>query len=49
MKFINYSYSKEYTVKPDVVEYDGIKMTKPAFDLNLGVKTLRELGVVLDI
>ena len=24
------------------------KMTKPAFDLILGVKTLRELGIVLD-
>ncbi len=48
LKFIDYSNSKEYTVKPDVVKYDGIKMTKPAFDLILGVKTLRELGIVLD-
>ena len=48
LKFLEYSNSKEYTVKPDVVEYDGNKMTKPAFDLILGVKTLRELGIVLD-
>ena len=48
LKFIEYSNSKEYTVNPDVVEYDGKKMTKPAFDLILGVKTLRELGIVLD-
>ena len=47
-EFIEYYNSKEYTVNPDVVEYDGKKMTKPAFDLILGVKTLRELGIVLD-
>ncbi len=48
LKFIKYSNSKEYTVNPDVVEYDGKKMTKPAFDLILGVKTPREIGIVLD-
>ena len=48
LKFIEYSNSKEYTVNPDVIEYDGKKMTKPAFDLILGVKTLRELGIILD-
>ena len=48
LKFIEYSNSKEYTVNPDVVEYGGKKMTPPAFDLILGVKTLRELGIVLD-
>ena len=45
---MEYYNSKEYTVNPDVVKYDGKKMTKPAFDLILGVKTLRELGIVLD-
>jgi len=35
-------------VTPDVVEYDRKKMAKPAFDLILGVNTLRELGIVLD-
>ena len=43
VKYIDYSNGKEYTVNPDVVEYDGKKMSKPAFDLILGVKTLREL------
>ena len=32
----------------DVAEYDGKKMAKPVFELILGVKTLRELGIVLD-
>ncbi len=40
LKFIEYSNSKEYTVNHDVVEYDGKNMTKLAFDLILGVKTL---------
>ncbi len=48
LKFVEYSNSKEFLVTPDVVEYDGKKMTKPAIDLILGVKTLRELGIVLD-
>ncbi len=48
LKFIEYYNSKEYTGNPDVVEYDEAKMTKPAFDLILGIKTLRELGIVLD-
>ena len=47
LKFIEYSNSKEYTVNPDVMECDR-KMTKPVFDLILGVKILRELGIVLD-
>ncbi len=45
LKFIEYSNSKEYSVNPDVVEYDEKKMTEPAFDLILGVKTLRELDL----
>ncbi len=48
LKFIKYSNSKEYTVNHDVVEYDGKKLSKPAFDLILGVKTIRELGIVLN-
>jgi hypothetical protein len=38
----------EYLVKPDVVEYDRKKMTKPAFDLILGCNTMKELGIALD-
>ncbi len=48
LKFIECSNSKEYTVHPDVIEYNGKKMTKPAFDLILGGKTLKSLGIVLD-
>ncbi len=47
-KFIKYSNSKEYTVNPDVLGYDGNKMNKQVFDLILGMKTLIELGIVLD-
>ena len=46
MKFFEYSESKIYTIRPDVVEYD--RMERPAFDLILGVKTLKELEIVLD-
>jgi hypothetical protein len=48
LKFFEYSNSKEYTVTPDVVEYDKKEMTKPAFDLILGCQTMKELGIVLD-
>ncbi|KAL3784137.1 hypothetical protein HJC23_005795 [Cyclotella cryptica] len=48
LKFFEYSNSKEYTVTPDVVEYDKKKMAKPAFDLILGCQTMKELGIVLD-
>ncbi len=33
---------------PDIVEYDKSKMTKPMYDLILGCKTMKELGIVLD-
>ena len=48
LKFSEYSNSKQIMVTPDVVEYDGKKLAKPAFDLILGMNTLRELGIVLD-
>ena len=48
LKFCEYSNSKEFLVKPDIVEYDQNKMTKPAFDLILGVESLKKLGIVLD-
>ena len=48
LKFFEYSNSREYTVTPDVVEYDKRKMTKPVYDLILGCKTMKELGIVLD-
>ena len=48
MKFFEYSNSKEFLVTPDIVEYDKKKMTKPMYDLILGCKTMKELGIVLD-
>jgi hypothetical protein len=46
MKFSEYSESKHYTIRPDVLEYD--KLERPAFDLIIGVKTMKRLGIVLD-
>ena len=48
MKFFEYSNSKEFLVTPDVVEYDKKKMTKTVYELILGYKTMKELGIVLD-
>ena len=48
LKFFEYSNSKEYLVTPDVVEYNKKEMTKPVYDLILGCKTMKELGIVLD-
>ena len=48
MKFCEYSNSKEFLVTPDVVEYDKNRMTKPVYDLILGCKTMKEIGIVLD-
>ena len=48
MIFFEYSNSKEYLVKPDIVEYDKKKMTKPEYDLILGCRTMKELGIVLN-
>ena len=45
MKIFEYSKSKEYLVTPDVVEYDRKMMTKPVYDLILGCKTTKELGM----
>ena len=48
LKFFKYSNSQEYTVTPNIVEYDKRKMTKPVYELILGCKTMKELGIVLD-
>ena len=48
LKFFEYLYSKEYLVAPDIVEYDKKKMTKLVYDLILGCRTMKELGIVLD-
>jgi hypothetical protein len=46
MKFFEYSESKHHTIRPGVLEYD--KLERPAFDLIIGVKTMKRLGIVLD-
>jgi hypothetical protein len=48
LTFFEYSNSTEFLVTPDVVEYDKNKMTKPMYDLILGCKTMKEIGIVLD-
>ncbi len=48
LKIFEYSNSKEFLVTPDIVEYDENKMTKPVYDLILGCKTMKDLGIVLD-
>ncbi len=48
MKFFEYSNSKKYLVTPDIVEYDMDKMTNSVYDLILGCKTMKELGIVLE-
>ena len=46
IKFLDYSASREYNIQPDIVEYDTTHISKPGFDLILGCKTIKELGVV---
>ena len=48
LKFFEYSASNEYTIQPDVVEYDKNHTIKSGFDLILGCNTMKELGIVLD-
>ncbi len=42
LKFCKYSNSIKFLVTPDIVEYDKNKMTKLAYDLILGCKTMKE-------
>ena len=48
LKFFVYSNSKWIKIKPDVVEYNGVKMKKPLFDLILGTRTMRDFGIILN-
>jgi hypothetical protein len=41
-----YSDSKRYLAAPDIVEYNIIN--KPQYDIILGVKTMKEYGIILD-
>jgi hypothetical protein len=49
LKFFEYSASREYTIQPDVVEYDKNHLNKSGFDLILGCNTMKELGIVLEV
>jgi hypothetical protein len=46
LNFFEYSSSKRYLAELDVAEYN--KNKKPHFDLNHGIKTMKELGITLD-
>jgi hypothetical protein len=46
LNFFEYSNSKRYLSAPDIVEYN--KINKPQYDIILGVKTMKENGIILD-
>jgi hypothetical protein len=46
VNFFEYSDSKRYLAKPDILEYD--RNNKPHYDLILGVKTMKQYGIILD-
>jgi hypothetical protein len=46
LNFFEYSNSKRYLVAPDIVEYS--KVNRPQYDIILGVKTMKEYGIILD-
>jgi hypothetical protein len=48
LKFFEYSASREYTIQPDIVEYDENHTTEPGFDLILGCNTMKELEIVVE-
>jgi hypothetical protein len=46
LNFFEYSNSKRYLAAPDIVEYS--KINKAQYDIILGVKTMKEYGIILD-
>jgi hypothetical protein len=46
LNFFEYSNSKRYLPPPDIVEYK--KINWPQYDISLGVKTMKEYGIILD-
>jgi hypothetical protein len=44
LNFFEYSDSKRYIAEPDFVEYD--RNDKPQYDLILGVKTMKQYGII---
>ena len=47
LEFPEYSENKRLNLEPDIMEYDG-NTFKPKFDLRIGTKTMKELGIKLD-
>jgi hypothetical protein len=47
LNFFEYSDSKGYYSESDVVEHK--KGSKPQYDLVLVIKTMKELGIMLDL
>ena len=47
LKLFEYSNSKQFTCKPDIVEYKE-DADKPVFDLIIGCKSMKEWGIVLN-
>ena len=47
LTFPEYSGSKRVKLQPDIMEFDP-KDYDPKFDLIIGTKTMKELGIVLD-
>jgi hypothetical protein len=46
LNFFEYSNSKRFLVAPDIVGYNKINMQQ--YDIILGVKTMKEYGIILD-
>jgi hypothetical protein len=46
LNFFEYSDSKRYHLKPDVVEYDEIN--RPQYDLILGTVSMKEFSIILN-
>jgi hypothetical protein len=46
LNFFEYSDSNRYLVAPDIVEYN--KINRPQYDIILGVKIMKEYGIILD-
>ena len=46
LNFFEYSDNKRYLAAPDIVEYS--KINRPQYDIILGVKTMKEYGIILD-
>lgn len=49
LTFFDNSDSREYTVIPDVVEYDKHKMALLVYDLSIGWNAMKALGIILDL